>query len=168
MRIPISTAFVLLGLASTPAWTAAADEKPALSVTTMAGEDFDLARLRGHVVVVHFWATWCEPCIREMPELEAFYERYHLRGVEVIALSQDRTRDTAAVHEMMHHMSMRYPVAMAHGASRNSFGEQAALPVTVVIDAAGTERARMRPDSQPLTVENLSRIVDPLLASPPS
>ncbi len=139
---------------------------PALSVATLDGKDFDLAALHGHIVLVNFWATWCPPCIKEMPALEAFYERYHARGVEVIAMSEDRTRDIDQVHEMMHHMNMSYPVAMAHKASRNSFGEQSALPVTFVVDAKGVLRAEMRPDTQPLTEESLVKTVEPLLAAP--
>jgi len=154
-----SSAFALL---PAPAGAQSPD-KPVLSVLTLAGEDFDLQRLRGQVVVLHFWATWCAPCIQEMPALEAVYSRYRKRGLEVIALSQDRTRDIEEVHHMMHHMKMSYPVAMLHNASHNSLGEQAALPVTIVIDAQGVVRARMRPDSLPVTEENLARIVEPLL-----
>ena len=139
---------------------------PVLSAVTLDGKSFDLSALRGHVVLVHFWATWCTPCIKEMPALEAFYERYRARGVEVIAMSEDRTRDLDEVHHMVHHMNMAYPVAMAHKASQNSFGDPSTLPVTYVVDAAGIVRAEMHPDTQPVTEENLARIVDPLLSTP--
>lgn len=139
---------------------------PVLTAVTLDGKNFDLSALRGHVVLVHFWATWCTPCIKEMPALEAFYERYRARGVEVIAMSEDRTRDLDEVHHMVHHMNMHYPVAMAHKASSNTFGDPSALPVTYVVDAKGEVRAEMRPDTQPLTEENLARVVDPLLATP--
>ncbi len=155
-----------MALASGPvrAGTGVLGTKPKLDVQTMADEDFDLMRQHGHVVVIHFWATWCEPCIKEMPELENFFEHNRARGVEVLALSQDRTRDLDKVHEMMHHMRMRYPVAMSHTASRNDFGEQPALPITFVVDADGTARAAMRPDTNPLTEANLDKIVQPLLS----
>jgi len=159
----------LLTLACTIAPARAAEPaKPALLLTTLAGEDFDLSRQRGHVVIVHFWATWCPPCIEEMPALQNFYEQYKNRGVEVIAVSQDRTRDIDEVHHMMQHMKMTYPVAMAHTASRNSFGEQAALPVTYVIDGQGMLRAELRPKTQALTEDALARIVVPLLPAPPA
>jgi cytochrome c biogenesis protein CcmG/thiol:disulfide interchange protein DsbE len=135
-----------------------------LQVQTLDGPVFDLAALRGHVVIVHFWATWCPPCIQEMPALETFYEKYRDRGVAVLALSEDRTRDQGEVEHMRHHMTMTYPVAMAHKALRNDFGDPAALPVTYILDAAGAIRAEMRPDALPVTEENLRRLVDPLLA----
>lgn len=149
-----------------PGSLASAAAETRIHVTTIGGADFDLARLRGHVVVIHFWATWCPPCIKEMPALGAFYERYRARGVEVLALSEDRTRDIDQVQHMVHHMNAGYPVAMAHNASANSFGDPAALPVTYVLDAHGAVRAEMRPDTQPVTEESLARIVDPLLATP--
>jgi len=159
-------ALLALALLALAAPLGAAEAPSVLTLTTLAGEDFDLGHQRGHVVLVHFWATWCPPCIEEMPALQTFYERYRKRGVDVIAVSQDRTRDLDEVHHMMHHMQMSYPVAMAHTASRNSFGEQAALPVTYVIDTEGKLRAELRPKTQPLTVEALTRIVEPLLPPP--
>jgi thiol-disulfide isomerase/thioredoxin len=141
-------------------------QAPALEVKTLAGDEFDLARLHGQVVLVHFWATWCAPCIKEMPALGNFYEKYRGRGVVVIALSEDRARDLDEVQHMMHHMNMTYPVAMAHKANVNSFGDPATLPVTYVLDAQGAVRAEMRPDTQPVTEENLAQIVEPLLAKP--
>jgi thiol-disulfide isomerase/thioredoxin len=168
MKQRVLTALVCLacaGLFAVPA-VAAAPENPTLTARTLAGDEFDLTALRGHVVLIHFWATWCPPCIKEMPALETFYEHYRARGVEIIAMSEDRTRDIDQVHHMMHHMNMSYPVAMAHEASRNSFGEQSTLPVTFVVDAKGVVRAEMRPDTQPLTVESLMKTVEPLLAAP--
>jgi thiol-disulfide isomerase/thioredoxin len=154
----------MLGCAAAFPVRAADADKPVLSVVTLAGEEMDLGRLRGQVVVLYFWATWCGPCLAEMPELETFYSRYRKRGVEVIALSQDRARDMNEVHDMMQRLRMTYPVAMVHNASHNSLGEQPAVPVTYVIDAYGAVRERMRPDTLPLTAQNLARIVDPLLA----
>jgi thiol-disulfide isomerase/thioredoxin len=161
-RLLLASGAVLIA----PALLASAPAQTQIRVATLDGGDFDLSRLRGHVVVIHFWATWCPPCIKEMPALGAFYERYRARGVEVLALSEDRTRDLAEVQHMVHHMNAVYPVAMAHQASANSFGDPAALPVTYVLDAQGAVRAQMRPDTQPVTEESLARIVDPLLAAP--
>jgi thiol-disulfide isomerase/thioredoxin len=62
---------------------------PAVSLTDTAGHSLDLADLRGKLVVVNLWATWCEPCLREMPSLERLQARFGER-IAVLAVSEDR------------------------------------------------------------------------------
>ena len=133
---------------------------PGLIVTEVGGSTFDLAALRGKVVIVNFWATWCSPCREEMPILDAFYRRQHDRGVELLGLSMDRSRDREAVRKLT--QSVSYPIALASDAKVNGFGAARALPVTYVIDETGTVRARLPPDA-PLTEKRLEEVVLPLL-----
>jgi cytochrome c biogenesis protein CcmG/thiol:disulfide interchange protein DsbE len=156
-------ALLAAGLGASP--TRAADPPPpALVVRTLNGATFDLAALRGHVVLVHFWATWCTPCRAEMPALNEFYRRYPEQGVELIGVSADKTRDLGEVRKMLPDIS--YPVAMASAATKSSFGTQRELPVTYVIDRGGSLRGEMRPDRTPVTEASLEKAVLPLLASP--
>ena len=60
---------------------------------TVDGKDFDLKSLKGKVVLVDFWATWCGPCIVEMPNIQKAYEKYHGKGFDVIGVSLDRSDD---------------------------------------------------------------------------
>jgi cytochrome c biogenesis protein CcmG, thiol:disulfide interchange protein DsbE len=135
---------------------------PALVVDETGGSSFDLAALRGKVVVINFWATWCPPCRKEMPALDAFYRQYHAKGVELIGLSADRPHDRKDVESVA--KSLSYPVAMLQDAKDNGFGEPASLPETFVVDGKGVVRAKFLPDAGDVTVESLSAAVLPLLS----
>ncbi|HVS76560.1 MAG TPA: TlpA disulfide reductase family protein [Steroidobacteraceae bacterium] len=115
---------------------------PALMVPELDGHEFDLARLRGKVVLVNVWATWCSPCRSEMPTLDAFYRRYHSRGLDLLGLSIDEAPDAARVRQVMRQFS--YPGALASAARVNGFGVPIAVPVTYVIDAKGVIRAQLQ------------------------
>jgi cytochrome c biogenesis protein CcmG, thiol:disulfide interchange protein DsbE len=115
---------------------------PALQVRELDGHPFDLAKLRGKVVLINFWATWCSPCRIEMPTLDALYRRYHARGLELLGLSIDEAPDAARVRQVMRQFS--YPGALASAARVNGFGEPIAVPVTYVIDTHGIIRAQLQ------------------------
>jgi len=134
---------------------------PALKVEELGGQSFDLASARGKVVVVDFWATWCPPCRQEMPALDAFYKRYQARGLEMIGLSVDRSRDRSEVVTLM--KSFSYPEAMLNDADENGFGDPSEIPTTYVIDTQGIVRAVLSPGSQAVTEQSLSATVTPLL-----
>ena len=167
MRTPIPIGFLLVVLAVCAPATAMAsgalrvgDPAPALAVKTFDDKPFDLADLRGKVVIVNFWATWCPPCRAEMPTLDAFFRREQDHGVVLLGLSQDKPRARAEARRVMEKFS--YPGALAFDAKSNGFGAQNALPMTYVIDAAGKVRAVLPGDMAPMTDKLLSDIVNPL------
>lgn len=63
---------------------------------TLEGADFDLKQLRGKVVLVDFWATWCGPCVAELPNVRQVYDRHHQDGFEVVGVSLDNSRERLA------------------------------------------------------------------------
>src|SRR5690606_3156693 len=60
-----------------------------ISGKTLDGKDFDLAQYKGKVVLVDFWATWCGPCLEELPNIKAMYEKHHESGFEVVGVNLD-------------------------------------------------------------------------------
>jgi peroxiredoxin len=134
---------------------------PPLTASELDGRVFDLGALRGRVVIVNFWATWCPPCRAEMPALDAFYRQYHERGLDMIGISADRARDHGDVVKVM--QAFTYPAAMLRDAKVNGFGAPAALPETFVVDQAGVVRAMFRADQMAVTEQSLGAAVLPLL-----
>ena len=135
---------------------------PALVVRQLDGHDLDLAALRGQVVILNFWATWCPPCRAEMPVLEAFYQKHAAQGVIVIGLSADDPHERKAVRRAM--QGFTYPAALLVDARHNGFGNPQVLPVTYIIGADGIIRARLLPTKGNLTERSLSAAVATLLA----
>jgi thiol-disulfide isomerase/thioredoxin len=121
----------------------------------------DLASLRGQVVIVHFWATWCPPCREEMPVLDAFYRAHHGEGLEIIAASIDRKRDLSDVRKAM--KDFAFPAVLVAEAKSNGWGTPDAMPLTYVIDATGVIRSVVRPGKGTLTAEQLAAQVGSLL-----
>jgi thiol-disulfide isomerase/thioredoxin len=155
-------AITVFAHAATAALAAGAvGETAALTVPELDGQTFDLAALRGRVVIVNFWATWCPPCRKEMPALDAVYRRFHPQGLEMLGVSADRPRDRSEVEQVM--KSFNYPAAMLDDATSNDFGSPAALPVTYVIGRDGLVRARLTSDQTSITEASLTAIVAPLL-----
>jgi len=113
---------------------------PELVVTTLDGQSFDLAKFRGKVVLVNYWATWCAPCRKDMPKLDAFY-RDHRDKMAMIGISVDRQSDLRRVRKVM--ASLAYPVAMLKDVTDNGFGNPEGVPITWIIDTDGKVRDMM-------------------------
>lgn len=130
---------------------------PALVVKTLDGGTFDLGKLRGDVVLVNYWATWCAPCRKDMPKLDAFYRLHCQQNLAMIGISVDRERDLEKVRKVM--ASLAYPAAMLKGVTVDGFGPPEGVPITWIIDADGKVRDRMID----VRDELLNGIVVPLL-----
>jgi thiol-disulfide isomerase/thioredoxin len=120
-----------------------ADALWALTLDTPAGAELVLSSLRGRPLLVNFWATWCPPCVEEMPLLDRFYRENSASGWNVLGLAIDQP---SSVRQFL----TRAPVSFAIGLAGlqgtelgRSLGNQTGgLPFTVVIDASGLIRQR--------------------------
>ncbi len=130
---------------------------PELVVTELDGQTFDLAKLRGKVVLVNYWATWCAPCRKDMPKLDAFYRRYRDQNLEMIGISIDREADLPKVRKVM--AKLAYPVAVLNAVTTDGFGTPTGVPITWIIDTDGKVRDMMID----VRDELLKELVRPLL-----
>lgn len=109
---------------------------PELELATLDGTAVDLARIAGdnELVVVNFWATWCQPCRIEMPQLERLYAEYGEQGLEVLAISAE---DRATVETFLAAHPYSFPILLdPDGVVTRRYGVEA-IPTTVMVDTDG-------------------------------
>ena len=116
---------------------------PDFRVTTLEGAPVTPDSLRGKVVLLNFWATWCPPCRVEMPGFQDVYDEHRGDGFVVLGVSTDRAgRDP--VREFLRENGITYPVAMANGEIVNAYGGARVLPTSFLIDREGRIRHEVR------------------------
>jgi peroxiredoxin len=112
-----------------------AREAPDFTLTTLDGTPMRLGDLRGKVVFVNLWATWCPPCREELPTMVRFYERFRERGVEILAVSEDT--DPNAVRKMVQRQGITFPVLMDENKRVYNLYRATGVPETHLLDKAG-------------------------------
>lgn len=113
------------------------EEAPNFALPTMDGNTLQLTDLRGEVVILNFWATWCVPCVKEIPDLIALHNDLKADGLTVVGVSLD-TEDISFVKAYLDERNVTYPnVLDADGEVADAFGGIFAVPTTFVIDHKG-------------------------------
>jgi len=127
---------------TSPAQPDAVSQLFASALTAPDGSPRDLSQFKGKVLVVNFWASWCAPCVREMPALSGLARQYAGRGVEFVGIGVDSQKNVEA---FLRKVPVHYPIFVSGfgGADiARRFGNAAGgLPFTVVIDANGAVRS---------------------------
>ncbi|MCI0485228.1 MAG: TlpA family protein disulfide reductase [Blastocatellia bacterium] len=114
---------------------------PDFNLKDISGKEVKLSDFKGKVVVVNFWATWCGPCVAEIPSFVKLREQYHGRGLEIIGISLDRD-SPERVARFAKKFNMNYPVVMGTQEAVASFGSMDAIPTTFIIDRRGQVHSR--------------------------
>ncbi len=141
------------------------DPVPPYEVHLTNGEDVTASSQQHHVTILHFWASWCVPCREEMPRMEDLYQRYHDKGLDIVAIDMDSAQDIAQAREMMTHF--HFPWAVASQAHVEGFGRIWRLPLSILIDRQGIVRqnAWAADDDHGLSEAELEAQVSPLIRS---
>ena len=109
-------------------------QETGFTLTGMDGKTYSLAALRGKVVLLNFWATWCPPCRKEMPDMETLYRRFESKGLVVIAVSDEERETVAGFLEKQHYT---FPVLLDPDRKANdAFGVEG-IPKSFIFDAQG-------------------------------
>jgi len=125
---------------------------PAFDIVTLDGALLTADSLRGRVVLVNFWATWCGPCRVEMPLLQAMHDRHRARGFTMLGLSVDRG-SADGVRTFLRERDVTYPVAIVGTREERAFGGVRGYPTSILLDRKGMVRHVVIGPLAPATLE---------------
>lgn len=107
---------------------------------TLDGAPLDMASMRGKVVLLDFWATWCRPCVAEVPNVKKMYEKYHDKGFEVVAISVDSDREDLAAFLKAKNapwMNVHNDDTDMDGMKMDAFCDVQSIPCMILLDRSG-------------------------------
>jgi peroxiredoxin len=133
------------------------------TVSSMTGEETSLAQLRGKVVLINFWATWCVPCREELPRLSAMQEKLRQRGLIVLAISVDNERENVA--DFLQQNEIRLQPFWDRDKRISKLYDPQAMPSSYVIDRNGTLRF-IHHGYSPSEIKQIEAEINQLLKQP--
>ena len=123
------------GPASTGATVIEPRLAPDFSLPQLSGQQLHLSDYRGKLVLLDFWATWCDPCREEIPHFVELQDKYRDQGLQIIGISMDDSPEP--VRDFYQRFKMNYPVVMGDAATGELYGGILGLPIAFLIDRDG-------------------------------
>jgi peroxiredoxin len=123
-------------------------EEAGFTLTGLDGNNYSLDGLRGHVVLLNFWATWCPPCRKEMPDMQKLYEKFKDKGLIVLGVSDE---ERATVEKYIAEHKYPFPILLDPGRKVNTSFNIEGIPQTFIFDRSGklaAESIDMRTEAQ--------------------
>lgn len=106
------------------------------TLVSLDGEEYTLSALKGQVVIIDFWATWCPPCRNSIPTFVKLYEKYHERGFTILGIGLDDEQDLIKFNNQM---NIPYPVFVGSNELAKAYGVTG-IPKTIFVDKKGNIR----------------------------
>ena len=146
---------------------------PTVSFQNLSGQTVDLSQYRGKVVLVNFWATWCEPCRAEIPELIQFQQKYGNKGFTVLGVAMDQEGKSVVAPFVAkpqfqvggQDVAMDYPIVLGNDKLATKFGGIIGLPTSYVISKNGQVVKRV---IGMIDQQGINRLIQRLLSLEPS
>ena len=128
---------------------------PEFSLRSIDGKNIKLSDYKGKILILNFFATWCPPCKKEIPDFVKFYRQYKNKGVEIVGVAVGSKEKN--VKELVKKFNINYPVVMSDGRIEKLFGGIRFVPTTFIIDGKGNI---IRKRIGMIGEEELKKIVD--------
>lgn len=130
----------IIAICALPAIGRGAESRASLPITTLDGTPFSLDSLKGSVVVLDFWASWCAPCRASFPSLDALQAKYQSQGLRVVGLTLEEDKD--AVIGFLESVPVRFTIARDPSGRAGEAFDVVAMPTTFLLDRDGRVAAR--------------------------
>jgi cytochrome c biogenesis protein CcmG/thiol:disulfide interchange protein DsbE len=114
---------------------------PSFTLQDLNGKPVSLSDFKGKVIILDFWATWCPPCVMEIPHFIELYEQYKDQGFAMVGISLDH-QGISVVKSFVRKYQVNYTILMTDGRVDKAYGGIPGIPTTFVIDAAGNIRQK--------------------------
>ena len=137
-------------------------QAPGFTLLTLDGGRASLTNHRDKLVVLNFWATWCQPCTVEMPSLEALWQRYRDRGLIVVGVSVDRGAPKALLEPYVRNLKLTFPILLDPDSKTSDRWRVTALPATFLVRPGG-EVAGMAMGAREWNSDEMRALVERLL-----
>jgi cytochrome c biogenesis protein CcmG, thiol:disulfide interchange protein DsbE len=147
LKFVVGLVCALVTLAALPAtaqngrWYPEDEPAPPLKLSTVGGVEIDLAALKGRMVIVNFWATWCGPCIAEMPSLQALTVKLGAKNVALLGVNFHESPQK--IRDFQDKYQVKFPLLRDAWQEASAAWKVGVLPTTFIVDAKGTLRYRV-------------------------
>lgn len=115
---------------------ASEDKAADFTLKDLSGKEFSLSDYKGKVILINFWATWCGPCLKEMPDLEKLYQNYKAKDFQILGIAvASKEKD---IPKKVQSTGVTYPILLGNNQTVSDYGSFSSIPQSFIIDRDGS------------------------------